>query len=129
MNPPVSDAVQGGFFVAAIVTGLIFGALSLVFQEVTEGLGCLLGGFCLSMWFLMLSPGGLIKSTAGKVIFIGCMTVGAFCLSLSHWTRTYGLIACISFSGAMATVLGIDCFSRAGMKELWLYIWGEYSLV
>ncbi|KAI4131995.1 MAG: hypothetical protein LQ338_000979 [Usnochroma carphineum] len=123
MHPPVSNAVQGAYFVAALVTGVIFGGGSVIFADVTEGLGCLLGGYSLAMWFLVLTPGGLIKSTAGKVIFIACFTLGAFGFYVSHWTRAYGLIGAISFAGATAIVLGIDCFSRAGLKEFWLYIW------
>lgn len=124
MNPPVSNGVQGAFFVAAFFTGLIFGAVSLVFPDITEGFGCLLGGFCLSMWFLCLKSGGLISSVTGRAIFIGCMSAGGYCLSFSHYTRNYGLIASIAFSGATATILGIDCLSRAGIKEFWLYLWG-----
>lgn len=123
MNPPVSDGVQGAFFVAAFVTGVIFGALSLVFADLTEGFGCLLGGFCLSMWFLSLKSGGLISSTTGRAIFIGCMSAGGFSLSFSHYTRTYGLIGSIAFSGATAVMLGIDCLACAGWKEFWLYLW------
>lgn len=125
MKPPVSNGVQGAFFVAAFFTGIMFGALSLIFQEVTEGFGCLLGGFCLSMWFLCLKDGGLITSPTGKAIFVAVMSFTAFALSFSRYTREYGLIGCISFSGATATILGIDCFSRAGLKEFWLYVWGE----
>ena len=125
MSPPVTDAVQGAFFVAAFISGLIFGALSLVFTDITDGLGCLLGGFCVSMWFLTLKEGGLISSTTGRAIFIACMSFAAFCLSFSHYTRTYGLIVCISFAGATIAVLGIDCFSRAGLKEFWLYLWSK----
>jgi len=127
MKPLVSDAVQGAFLVAAIVTGVVFGALSLVFPEVTEGLGCLLGGFCLSMWFMVLRPGGLIGSTTGTATFISVMSIVAFSLSFSHHTRTYGLIVCIAFAGATSMVLGIDCFSRAGLKEFWLYIWSTLN--
>ncbi|KAF2263905.1 hypothetical protein CC78DRAFT_581025 [Lojkania enalia] len=123
MSPPVSDAVQGAFFVAAFVTGLIFGGLALVFPDITDGLGCLLGGFCLSMWFLTLKEGGLITSTTGRAIFIGVMSFAGFSLSFSHYTRNYGLIVSISFAGATVTVLGIDCLSRAGWKEFWLYLW------
>jgi hypothetical protein len=123
MNTPVSNAIQGAFFVAAFLTGLIFAALAIVFADITDGLGCLLGGFCLSMWFLALKDGGLIASSAGRAIFISCMSVGGYALSWSHYTREYGLIGCISFSGATITVLGIDCFSRAGLKEFWLYLW------
>ncbi|EMC96928.1 hypothetical protein BAUCODRAFT_147124 [Baudoinia panamericana UAMH 10762] len=123
MNPPVSDAVQGAYMVAAVLTGVIFGALALVFREVTEGLGCLLGGFCLAMWFLVLSPGGLITSTAGRGILIAVFCIASFALSFSHYTRTYSLILCTSFAGATVTILGIDCFSRAGLKEFWIYLW------
>ena len=124
MNPPISNGVQGAFFVAVFFTGVIFGAVSLIFPDITEGFGCLLGGFCLSMWFLCLKPGGLITSVTGRAIFIGCMSAGGYCLAFSHHTRNYGLIASIAFSGATATILGIDCLSRAGMKEFWLYLWG-----
>ena len=91
MNPPVSNGIQGAFFVAAFFTGVIFGAVSLVFSDITEGFGCLLGGFCLSMWFLCLKSGGLITSVTGRAIFIGCMSAGGYCLSFSHHTRNYGL--------------------------------------
>ena len=94
-----------------------------MFADVTEGLGCLLGGFSLSMWFLGLTPGGLVASTIGKAILIACFTLGTFGLYLSHYTRPYGLIGSISFAGATVITLGIDCFSRAGLKEFWLYLW------
>lgn len=123
MNPPVSNAIQGAFFVAAFFTGVIFGVLSLVFSDITEGFGCLLGGFCLSMWFLSLRDGGLIHSSTGRAIFIGCMAAGGYSLSFSRYTRTYGLIGSIAFAGATATILGIDCLAGSGWKEFWLYLW------
>ncbi|KAJ5797038.1 uncharacterized protein N7518_005578 [Penicillium psychrosexuale] len=123
MSPPVSNAVQGGYLVAVFFTGVVFGALSLVFREICEGLGCLLGGFCLSMWFLALKSGGLVTESGPRVGMIIAFTVGFYCLSFSHYTRSYGLIGCTSFAGATAFVLGIDCFSRAGLKEFWLYNW------
>ena len=123
MNPEHSDAIQGAYMVAAVVTGLIFGAVSLVFQEVTEGLGCMLGSFCFAMWILVLAPGGVIHSTAGRGILIGVITVAGFCLSLTHYTRMYALLCCTSFAGATITILGVDCFSRAGLKEFWLFLW------
>ncbi|KAI4199120.1 MAG: hypothetical protein LQ350_004810, partial [Teloschistes chrysophthalmus] len=123
MHPPVSNAVQGAYLVAACMTGLIFGGGSLIFADITEALACLLGGFSLAMWFLVLVPGGLIRSTAGKAIFIGCFTLGSFGFYTSHWTRAYAIIGSTAFAGATVIVLGIDCFSRAGLKEFWLYIW------
>lgn len=94
-----------------------------MFADVTEGLGCLVGGFTLSMWFLVLKEDGLITSTAGRAIFIGCFTAATFGLYMSHHTRPYGLIGSTSFAGATAIVLGVDMFSRAGLKEFWIYIW------
>ncbi|KAJ5602978.1 hypothetical protein N7537_005934 [Penicillium hordei] len=124
MSPPVSNAVQGGYLVAVFFTGAVFGGLSLVFREICEGLGCLLGGFCLSMWFLALKSGGLVTASGPKAGMIIAFAVGFYSLSFSHYTRSYGLIGCTSFAGATALVLGIDCYSRAGLKEFWLYIWG-----
>ena len=123
-SPPVSNGIQGAYFVGIFMTGLIFGAGSLIFKEVTEGLGCLLGGFCVSMWFMTLKPGGLITNSAGKAIFIAVFCVVFWSLSFSHYTRAYGLIGSTAFSGATAFVIGVDCFSLAGYKEFWFYIWG-----
>ncbi|KAK6342116.1 hypothetical protein TWF730_001594 [Orbilia blumenaviensis] len=124
MNPPVSNALQGGYVAAIAITGLIFGGLAVIFPEVTEVLACLLGGFCLAQWFLVLKAGGLVQGGYEKIIFILCFSIGLFCLALHHTTRPYGMIFSIAFSGATATVLGIDFFSRAGLKEFWLYVWG-----
>ncbi|KAI1312037.1 hypothetical protein F5Y03DRAFT_262612 [Xylaria venustula] len=123
MTPPVSDAIQGGYVVAAVVTGLILGGVSIIFREITEGLGCLLGGFCVSMWLLTLKAGGLLPSTVPKVIFIAAFTVGSYGFYFSRYTRPYAQMGLMSFAGATVTVIGIDCFSRAGLKEFWAYIW------
>lgn len=124
MNPPVSDGVQGAYFVAAFFPGLILGGVALVFRELTEGLGCILGGFCFSMWLLCLKSGGLLDKDWAKGIFIGVFCAAVYALSFISYTRPYALIGSTAFAGATATVLGIDCFSRAGLKEFWVYIWG-----
>ncbi|KAJ4141410.1 hypothetical protein NW768_000621 [Fusarium equiseti] len=123
MKSEVSDALQGGYVVAAVISGCILGGASMFFREITEGLGCALGGFCVSMWLLCLVPGGLLHPVVAKAIFIACFTVGGFAFYFSHYTRDWALILMISFSGATVTVLGIDCFSRAGLKEFWAYVW------
>lgn len=128
MNPPVRVAVQGAYLVAIFFTGITFGALSIVFKELTEGLGCLLGGFCLSMWLLSLKPGGLLTDDGSKSGFIGAISVGIYALSFTHYTRPYALIGSTAAAGGTAVALGIDCFSRAGLKEFWLYIWGKTRL-
>ncbi|KAI9677430.1 MAG: hypothetical protein M1817_006384 [Caeruleum heppii] len=123
VNPPISNAVQGAYLVAIVLTGIIFGAVSDIFPEITEGLGCLLGGFSLSMWLLVLRPGGVLTSVGAKAIFIAAFSAAVFGFSFNRHTRPYALIAGTSWSGATAGVLGIDCFSRAGLKEFWVYLW------
>ncbi|KAF5696724.1 hypothetical protein FGLOB1_13299 [Fusarium globosum] len=123
MKSEVSDALQGGYVVAAVISGCVLGGASMFFREITEGLGCALGGFCISMWLLCLVPGGLLGPVVAKAIFIACFTVGGFAFYFSHYTRDWSLILMIAFSGATITVLGIDCFSRAGLKEFWAWVW------
>ncbi|KAM5362503.1 hypothetical protein ACJZ2D_012493 [Fusarium nematophilum] len=123
MGFPVSNALQGGYVVAVVVCGCILGGASMFFREITEGVGCGVGGFCVSMWLLCLAPGGLLQPVASKAIFIACFTLGGFGFYFSHYTRDWALILMIAFSGSTVTVLGIDCFSRAGLKEFWAYVW------
>ncbi|KAL4900179.1 hypothetical protein BDW74DRAFT_188602 [Aspergillus multicolor] len=123
MSPPVPVAIQGAYLVAIFFTGVTFGALAIVFKELAEGLGCLLGGFCTGMWLLSTRSGGLIKSTDAKTGFIGAITVGFYAVSFSHYTRPYGLIVSTSIAGGTVVSLGIDCYSKAGLKEFWLYLW------
>ncbi|PNP42428.1 hypothetical protein TGAMA5MH_05169 [Trichoderma gamsii] len=123
MNVPLSLAVQGAYVVAVVLSGCVLGAASLIFQELTEGLGCALGGFSFSMWLLCLAPGGLLHDTVGRAVFISCLSVAGFALSFSSYTRDWAMIILMSFGGATVIVLGIDCFSRAGLKEFWAYIW------
>lgn len=108
---------------AIFMTGAVFGGGALVFKEFTEGFGCLLGGFCFSMWLLVLKPGGLVTSPGGKGAFIGIFSLVAWSLSWTSYTRPYALIGSTAFGGATAFVLGLDCFVRSGMKEFWFYIW------
>ncbi|KAL2879640.1 hypothetical protein SGCOL_004969 [Colletotrichum sp. CLE4] len=74
------------------------------------------------MWLLCLHEGGLLTGI-GKVIFIIAFSLVGFTSYFTRWTRDWALMSTIAFSGATATVLGIDCFSRAGLKEFWAYIW------
>ncbi|KAM3469571.1 hypothetical protein MY5147_006956 [Beauveria neobassiana] len=123
MNVPLGNGLQGGYVAAIILSGCAVGTAAMFFKDLTESLGCALGGFCISMWLLCLVPGGLLHSTASKAIFIACFTVVGFAFYFSRFTRDWALLISIAFSGATISVLGIDCFSRAGLKEFWAWIW------
>ncbi|KAK2042212.1 hypothetical protein LZ31DRAFT_470869 [Colletotrichum somersetense] len=123
MVVPVSNASQGAYVVAAVLPAIFAGVLSSwFFKEITECLACALGGFCFAMWLLCLHDGGLLSGIA-KVVFIIVFTLAGFATYFTRWTRDWALMVTISFTGATATVLGIDCFSRAGLKEFWAYVW------
>lgn len=124
MSTPVKTAIQGAYVVAAVCTGVALGGAGLIFRDILECLGCLLGGFCLAMWLLTLKAGGLTGSGgAGTVIFICVFSALGLAGYFSRWTRPQYMIVCIALNGATAAVIGIDCFSRAGLKEFWAYIW------
>ncbi|RFU79923.1 sulfite exporter family [Trichoderma arundinaceum] len=123
MNVPVSLNIQVAFVVAVALSGCALGAASLIFKDSTEGLGFALDDFCLSMWFLCLTSGGLLHDTIGRAIFISCSSVFGVGFYFSRYTRDWAMIILMSFGGATAIVLGIDCYSRAGLKEFWAYVW------
>jgi hypothetical protein len=129
IEEPGADAGRAaGYVCAALFTGALMGGLASPFAAITEGAGCFLTGFCVSMWFLSLVDGGLIRSRAGKTVFV-CAMSGAFgAVGLLSYTRHRLLLFGIPFSAATAIVLGIDCFTLAGLKEFWIYIWGEFFL-
>ncbi|EFQ28624.1 hypothetical protein CGRA01v4_07142 [Colletotrichum graminicola] len=124
MVMPVSNASQGAYVVAAVLPAIFAGVLSSwFFKEITECLACALGGFCFAMWLLCLHDGGLLSGIA-MVVFVIVFTLAGFATYFTRWTRDWALMITISFTGATVTVLGIDCFSRAGLKEFWAYVWG-----
>ena len=114
---PRQSRFRGGLRVRGAGDGRAHGRPGLAFfAAITESAGCFLTGFCVSMWFLSLVDGGLIRSRAGKTVFITAMS-GAFgAVGLVRYTRHRLLLFGIPFSAATAIVLGIDCFTLAGLK-------------
>lgn len=72
---------------------------------------------------MTLKSGGVAESTGARAGVICGLAGAGFSLAFSHHTREPGLIACLSFAGATVIILGVDMFSRAGLKEFWFYIW------
>ncbi|KAI5200002.1 hypothetical protein E4T38_06699 [Aureobasidium subglaciale] len=120
----IDDATQGGYLVAIILPSILLAFLSQKYcVTVSRILGCFLGGFCFCMWLEVLSPGGVISSSNGLAILIMITSVAGCVPLYFQKTRDPALIISSAFSGATALVLGIDCFSRAGLKEFWVYTW------
>ncbi|KAG9523435.1 hypothetical protein KCV07_g2569, partial [Aureobasidium melanogenum] len=120
----VSDGVQGAYLVATVLPGIILGGvLSQYVQWLAKRSGCIVGGFCIAMWIEVLSPGGVITSSSMLALFIALMCLAALAPSFLKKTKEVVYMVCSAFSGITALVLGIDCYSRAGLKELWVYTW------
>lgn len=74
------------------------------------------------MWLMTLRSGGLL-SGFGKLILITIFSLGGLAIFYIQYIKLHAHMVFISFAGATSFMLGIDCFSRAGLKEFWLFVW------
>lgn len=122
----ISDRAQGGYLAAAVLPAIIVGGLLQWYVGwLARRAGCVLGGFCMAMWIETLCPGGVIKSSSMTALLIGVMCAVSLAPSipmLKKWADPV-YMTFSAFSGSTAFVLGIDCYSRAGLKEFWAYTW------
>lgn len=124
-----SDGVQGAYLVAIVLPGIILGGvLQQYVQWLAKRSGCIVGGFCIAMWIEVLCPGGLITSSSMLALFTALVCLAALAPSFFKKTKEPAYMICSAFSGTTALVLGIDCYSRAGLKEFWVYTWRMSSL-
>ncbi|CAD0041206.1 unnamed protein product, partial [Aureobasidium pullulans] len=126
-NLPVSHGIQGAYLVAIVLPALILGAVvSLLSADSAEWFGGFIGGFCIAMWFELLRSGGLIQSQLVAIWIVLASLVGCACtFGATFGAKSWPHAVSSAFAGATAIVLGVDCFSRAGLKEFWVYTWRE----
>jgi hypothetical protein len=119
---------EAGYVVGTILVSFTAGGLS-VFGLGDNGryVGPMFAGFCLSMWLLTLKDGGLLQKQSEVAAFILVFTMVP--AGIAAWKPLYtrAQLVYIPFSAATAIILGIDCFSRAGLKEFWIWVWGKSS--
>ncbi|KAH7344494.1 hypothetical protein B0J17DRAFT_623865 [Rhizoctonia solani] len=120
INPP-SKAVRGMFLLASAVAGVMGGGLSIFFWKHTKYFIGAWGGFALALWIQCFREGGLIRQIAYRWIFyVGCAVVG-FVLCTIPKIHYNILLVSTALVGASATILGVDCYTTAGLKEF--YVW------
>ncbi|KDN49517.1 hypothetical protein RSAG8_02219, partial [Rhizoctonia solani AG-8 WAC10335] len=120
INPP-SKAVRGMFLLASAVAGVMGGGLSIFFWKHTKYFIGAWGGFALALWIQCFHEGGLIRQISYRWIFYaGCAVVG-FILCTIPKIHYNVLLVSTAIVGASATILGVDCYTTAGLKEF--YIW------
>lgn len=122
----ISDRRQGEYLAAIVLPGIAIGAFCQWYLGwLARRAGCVVGGFCMAMWVETLYPGGVIKTSGMTALLIGIMCVVSVALSIPMLKKWAELVYMIfsAFSGSTALILGIDCYSRAGLKEFWVYTW------
>ncbi|KAG8741036.1 hypothetical protein FRC10_003420 [Ceratobasidium sp. 414] len=120
INPP-SRVVRGMFLLASAVAGVIGGGLSIFFWKHTKYFIGAWGGFALALWIQCFREGGVIRPVGFRWIFyVACAVVGFILCTIPRIHYNILLIS-TALVGASATILGVDCFTTAGLKEF--YIW------
>ncbi|KAJ3779103.1 hypothetical protein FB446DRAFT_711022 [Lentinula raphanica] len=120
VNSP-SKTLRGMFVLACSVAGIAGGACAIFFWKAARyGIGAW-GGFALALWIQCFRDGGVIRSEGLRwILYIGCAVVG-FVLCTIPKIHYHVLLVSTSFVGASAFILGVDCFTTAGLKEF--YVW------
>lgn len=123
-----SNAIQGVFVLACLVSAIAAGAVAVIFWKGTKFLVGAAGGFVISVFILSLKSNSLIPAPGLRWVFILiCISIG-FVLATIPILAIHVTLFATAAMGAAAVVLGIDCFTTGGLKEFWLFIVGFGSL-
>ncbi|KAF9462130.1 hypothetical protein BDZ94DRAFT_750302 [Collybia nuda] len=127
VNPP-SKTLRGMFVLASVIAGVAGGAIAIFFWKAARyGIGAW-GGFALGLWIQCFHNGGLIKAIGFRwILYIGCAVIG-FTLCTIPKIHYHILLISTAFVGASAFMLGVDCFTTAGLKEFYIWNLGFRSL-
>ncbi|KAG6911520.1 hypothetical protein DXG01_011822 [Tephrocybe rancida] len=120
VNPP-SKTLRGMFVLASAIAGFAGGTIAIFFWKATRYAIGAWGGFAFALWIQCFHNGGLIKGVGLRwILNIGCAVVG-FVLCTIPKIHYHILLISTAFVGSSAFMLGVDCFTTAGLKEF--YIW------
>ncbi|KAF5323351.1 hypothetical protein D9611_005801 [Ephemerocybe angulata] len=116
INPP-SKTVRGMFVLATTIAGFAGGAIAIFFWKGARyGIGAW-GGFALALWIQCFANGGIIKPIGFRWIFY-----------IGSGIHYHILLISTAFVGATSFMLGVDCFTTAGLKEFYIWNLGFPSL-
>ncbi|KAK0532081.1 hypothetical protein OC835_003456 [Tilletia horrida] len=127
VNPP-STTVRGLFLLACLIAGIVGGILFILFYTWAAFAVCGLGGFAFALWLQALKSNGLIEPLGVRWILLAGMTSLFFAAACIPRMHNPMVLVSTAMSGATALLLGIDCFSRAGLKEFYIRNLGYQGL-
>ncbi|PVG04871.1 hypothetical protein CPB86DRAFT_778177 [Serendipita vermifera] len=127
INPP-SETIRGLFVLSCAVAGVIGGGIAIFFWKGTKYFIGAWGGFAVGLFIQCLHDGGLIKPIGFRwILFIGCAVIGFVVCTIPKW-HYHVLLAATAVVGATAFILGVDCYTTAGLKEFYVYNLGFRAL-
>ncbi|BGP45861.1 hypothetical protein JCM10450v2_001696 [Rhodotorula kratochvilovae] len=127
LDPP-SQTARGLYLLAAVGGGLVAAVPCALLPRATAPLAGALGGFAASVFLLSTRDDALIRPLGLRyILIVGLLALG-FVLASIPRIQPPVLLVCTSAIGAFAVVLGVDCFTSAGLKELYVYVLGLADL-
>ncbi|KAF7985291.1 hypothetical protein HWV62_6449 [Athelia sp. TMB] len=138
INPP-SETLRGLFVFACFVAGVAGGGISIFFWKSTKYFIGAWGGLALGLWIECFKDGGLIHQVGIRwIMYIGnhrilltptiALAALGFVLCTIPKLHLHVLLVSTAFVGSSAFVLGVDCYTTAGLKEFYLWNIGFNSL-
>ncbi|CED84417.1 Domain of unknown function DUF4203 [Phaffia rhodozyma] len=126
---PPRELIRGVFVLIAALVGIIAGAAGVVSFNKSKFAIPPIGGFSFG-WFLMATKqGGLTgQSLLWRWVLIASISVGFLVIGMLERFYRPAVIVTTAWLGASAFVLGLDCFTRAGLKEFYIYNLGYRSI-
>ncbi|KAI0652145.1 hypothetical protein C8Q79DRAFT_1019314 [Trametes meyenii] len=122
INPP-NKTLRGLFVLSCGVAGVAGGGIAIFFWKAAKYFIGAWGGFAFALWIQCFHNGGLI----GPIGFRWIMYIG-FVLCTIPKLHYYVLLTSTAAVGATAFMLGVDCFTTAGLKEFYVWNIGFQSL-
>ncbi|GAA5852923.1 hypothetical protein JCM3766R1_004897 [Sporobolomyces carnicolor] len=122
------SVIRGVFLLASIVAGLVSGAFCFLFHRAGELLESSLAGFVLGATVLCTRSDSLIRPVGLRYILLLALSAVFFVLSSIPRLAVPLVLVSTSLLGAIAVVVGIDCFTTAGLKEFYVYSFGFTTL-
>ncbi|KAI9060595.1 hypothetical protein FKP32DRAFT_1613581 [Trametes sanguinea] len=120
INPP-NKTLRGLFVLSCFVAGVAGGGISIFFWKASKYFIGAWGGFALALWIQCFRDGGLIEPIGFRWLMFIAISVVGFVLCTIPKLHYYILLTSTAFVGATAFMLGVDCFTTAGLKEF--YVW------
>ncbi|GBE77820.1 predicted protein [Sparassis crispa] len=127
INPP-SETLRGLFVLSCGIAGIAGGGFAIFFWKVTNYFVGAWGGFALALWIQCFRNGGLIWTIGYRWIMYIALSAIGFILCTIPKIHYHVLLVSTAFVGASAFMLGVDCYTTAGLKEFYLWNLGFRSI-